>query len=311
MAGTYVFMVLFALIRAVLSSMGRPGFALLAIVAALPLKAAANWAFIYGAWGAPALGVAGAGLASLVVAALMGGSLTVYILTSPSFAEFEDPEPVSLDLRELWQLARSGFLLGLVAVSETGVFLVSTIVVGLFAPSDLIVHALTFRLIAVCYLFVIGIGQAVTIRMAYLHARAARSLEVHAERAILSCGLALIAFVLVLLVIGAAPLGQLLATTVEADAGLAERISALLRIAGPTLAAVTPAHMITALLRARGDVVVPTGFTMVSYWGIALTGMLLLAAVGQGAQGVWLSLLLGASTSSACFSAYLWKRRTR
>ena len=42
MAGTYVFMLLFALIRAVFSAMGRPGFALLAIVAAVPLKAAAN-----------------------------------------------------------------------------------------------------------------------------------------------------------------------------------------------------------------------------------------------------------------------------
>jgi MATE family multidrug resistance protein len=309
MAGTYVFMVLFALIRAVLSAMGRPGFALLAIVAAVPLKAAANWAFIYGAWGAPELGVAGAGLASLAVAVLMGGSLTVYILTSPSFAEFDDPAPVPLGLRELWQLARSGLLLGLVAVSETGVFLVSTIVVGLLAPGDLIVHALTFRLIAVCFLFVVGIGQAVTIRMAYLHARAARSLEVHAERAILSCGFALIALVLGVLVLGAAPLGRLLASTVHADADLAERVSALLRIAGPTLAAVTPAHMITALLRARGDVAVPTGFTMVSYWGVALTGMLLLAAAGHGAAGVWLSLLLGASTSSVCFSVYLWKRR--
>jgi len=53
MAGTYIFMVLFALARSVLSAMGRPGPALLAIVVALPIKAAANYAFIWGAWGAP------------------------------------------------------------------------------------------------------------------------------------------------------------------------------------------------------------------------------------------------------------------
>ena len=308
MAGTYVFMLLFALIRGVFSAMGRPGFALLAIVAAVPLKAAANWALIYGAWGAPELGVAGAGLASLAVAVLIGGSLTVYLFASPSFAAFEGPEPASLDFHELRRLARSGFLMGLVAVSETGVFLASTIVIGLFAPNELIVHALTFRLIAICYLFVVGIGQAVTIRMAYLHARAAGNLEFHAKRAILSCALALVALVLVLLVLGAAPLGRLLASTVESDAGLGDRIATLLRIAGPTLAAVIPAHMITALLRAREDVVVPTGFTIMSYWGIALTAMLLLAAAGHGAQGVWLSLLLGASVSSVWFSAYLWQR---
>jgi multidrug resistance protein, MATE family len=308
MAGTYVFMLLFALIRAVLSAMGRPGPALLAIVVAVPLKAAANYALIYGAWGAPELGVVGAGLASLAVAVLMSTSLMFYLFASPFFAVFDAPEPASLDFRELRRLTRSGFLMGLVAVSETSVFLASTVVVGLFAPNELIVHALTFRLIAICYLFVVGIGQAVTIRMAYLHARAAGNLEFHAKRAILSCGLALVALVLVLLVLGAAPLGRLLASTVESDAGLADRIATLLRIAGPTPAAVIPAHMITALRRAREDVVVPTGFTITSYWGIALTAMLLLAAAGHGAQGVWLSLLLGASVSSVCFSAYLWQR---
>ena len=136
MAGTYVFMLLFALIRAVFSAMGRPGLALLAIVAAVPLKAAGNYALIYGAWGAPELGVAGAGLASLAVAVLMSTSLMVYLFASPSFAVFDDPEPASLDFRELWRLTRSGFLMGLVAVSETGVFLASTIVIGLFAPNE-------------------------------------------------------------------------------------------------------------------------------------------------------------------------------
>ena len=307
MAGTFVFMLLFALVRAVLSAIGRPGLAVLAIVSAVPLKAATNYAFIFGAWGAPELGVAGAGLASLVVAVLMGGSLTVYMFVSPSFAAFEDPQPVTFDLRALWRIARSGILMGLMAVSETGVFLASTIVVGLFAPGELIVHGLTFRPFAICYLLVIGIGQAVTIRMAFLHARGAGNLELHAKRAILSCTLALVALALVVLVVGAAPLGRLLASMVETDAGLADRVANVLRIAGLTLAAVIPAHMITALLRAREDVVVPTGLTMTSYWGIALSAMLLYAAAGHGAQGVWLSLLLGASASSVCSTVYLWQ----
>jgi Na+-driven multidrug efflux pump len=70
-----------------------------------------------------------------------------------------------------------------------------------------------------------------------------------------------------------------------------------------------PAHMITALLRARDDVAVPTGFTMASYWGVALTAMLLFATAGHGARGVWLALLLGASLSSLCFAAYVLKDR--
>ena len=74
-----------------------------------------------------------------------------------------------------------------------------------------------------------------------------------------------------------------------------------------TLAALVPGHAITALLRARNDVAVPTGSAVLSYWGVALAAMLLLAGTGLGAGGAWLSLLLGASVSSTCLAAYLWK----
>jgi Na+-driven multidrug efflux pump len=171
------------------------------------------------------------------------------------------------------------------------------------------VHALAFRSIGVCYLFVVGVGQAATVRMAYLYARGVRPLEVHAERALVACGLALVALVLAALVAGAGPLGGLLAAMVRTEWDLAAPVAALLRVAGLALAAMIPAHMITALLRARDDVAVPTGFTMASYWGVALTAMLLHATAGHGARGVWLALLLGASLSSLCFAAYVLKDR--
>jgi MATE family multidrug resistance protein len=310
MAGSYVFMLLFTLARAVLSSVARPGLALLAVMAALPVKVAANYAFIYGAWGAPELGAAGAGLASFLVAALMGGSLTAYLFVSPSFREFDDPRSASVDLRQLCELARAGVLMGVTAVSETGVFLGSTIVVGLLAPQDVLAHALAFRAMAVCYLPVAGLGQAVTIRMAFLHARAADRPQAHAVRAIaLSC-IGLIVLVLGLLWLGADWLGGVLAMAVEAQGDLAGRVTDLLGAAGPTLAALIPAHVIAALLRARNDVAIPTGLTVVSYWGVALGIMLLLAHAGHGAYGAWLSLLIGASVCSAGLGVYLWRLRS-
>jgi MATE family multidrug resistance protein len=309
MAATYLFMVLFALVRAALSAMGRPGLAVVAIVAALPVKIAANFAFIEGAWGAPALGVAGAGLASLLVAVLMGGSLTLYLLLSSSFAPFDRPEPGKFKIDGYGLLARTGLLMGLIAVSETGVFLASTIVVGLLAPGELVVHALTFRSIAIGYLLVAGVGQAVTIRMAQLHGAASRRLEGHAEHAMTTCAIAIVALLLAVLVGGAMPLGWLLAQTVHGGGDIAGRISALLWIAGPTLAALVPAHMVTALLRARSDIAIPTVLTIASYWGVALTGMLLLASAGMGARGVWLGLMCGAVTASVAFLLYYFRDR--
>ncbi|HEY7600342.1 MAG TPA: MATE family efflux transporter, partial [Candidatus Limnocylindrales bacterium] len=265
-----------------------------------------NHVLIHGAWHIPALGVAGAGLASLMVAVLMGGSLTAYLFVSSSFAEFDDPAPVPLHLGALWRLAASGALMGLIAVSETGVFLASTIVVGLLAPQDVLAHVLAFRAMAVCYLFVAGIGQAVTIRVAFLDARAAGSRHVHTRRAVASSCMGLVVLVLALFLLGADRLAGVLAAMVGRQGGPADHVAALLPVAGLTLAALAPAHLASALLRARNDVAAPTAFNAFSYWGVALVAMSLLVASGQGARGAWLGLLLGASVCSACFAAYLW-----
>ena len=304
MAGTYVFMVLFALVRAVLSAMGRPGAALLVICAALPVKIFANYAFIAGAWGMPALGATGAGMASLLVGLLMGGPLLLHLFASKSFAEF-DPLPDQVFVPpETSGLAISGSLLGLTAVAETGVFLASTIVIGLFAAGDLLAHTLAFRAVATWYLLIAAVGQAVTIRVAYLAARSARGLERHALRAVASFGLVLMAAILLSLVACADPLGRLLASTISGGADLADPTADLLRVAGLTLAALVPAHMMTAVLRARRIVGVPTGLTLVCYWGLALGIMLVLSRAGFGAWGVWASLLLGALASSIVFAIY-------
>jgi MATE family multidrug resistance protein len=197
--------------------------------------------------------------------------------------------------------------MGVTAVSETGVFLASTLVVGLLARQDMLAHALAFRAMAVCYLFVAGLGQAATIRMAFLGARAVGDRQARAARAIALSSLGLIGVVLALLLPGADRLAHALAATVAAQDGLDDGIAALLPLAGLTLAALVPGHAITALLRARNDVAFPTGSAVLSYWGVALAAMLLLAGAGLGARGAWLSLLLGASLCSACLAAYLWK----
>lgn len=310
MAGTYMFMVLFALVRAVLSAMGRPGAAILAICAALPVKLGANFVFIGGMWGVPAFGAVGAGLASLLVAVLMGGSLLSYLWFSKSFSEFDAyPDgvfvpPSTFVIPSSRALAASGSLLGLTAVAETGVFLASTIVVGMFAANDLIVHALAFRALATGYLLIASVGQAATLRMAYLGARSAKGLERHALRAVLAFSLALIAFILVVMVAAAAPLGRLLASTIEGGACLAAPTADLLRVAGLTLAALVPAHMFAALLRARRIVGMPTALMLTCYWGLGLGLMLLLCKMGLGVWGTWASLLIGAVAASVAFAAY-------
>jgi MATE family multidrug resistance protein len=177
-------------------------------------------------------------------------------------------------------------------------------VVGMFAANDLIVHALAFRALATGYLLIAAVGQAATLRMAYLGARSAKGLERHALRAVLSFSVALIAIILLVMVAGATPLGRVLASTIEGGAYLAAPTADLLRVAGLTLAALVPAHMFAALLRARRIAGMPTALMLACYWGVGLGLMLLLCKMGLGALGSWTSLLIGAVAASTAFAVY-------
>jgi MATE family multidrug resistance protein len=301
MAGAFVLLVLFAMARHVLSATGRSRFAVLAIAAALPVNAILNHVFMAGAFGIEGIGAAGAGLASLVVALGLGGSAAAYLFLSRSFDGFRAPPYTERVLapRELLRLARPAALMGLGAVAETGVFLLSTMVVGLIAPGMLVAHTLAFRAMGACYLLLAGIGQAATIRVAYLSRRGMPLLEAYACTAIISCGAALIS--LLVLAFGAAPrqIAGLMALTIGSDdpALLAETMR-LVPLAGLALAAAVPAHIICATLKAQGKALAALALLAVGHWGVGLTTMLACSWADFGATGVWVALTLGALAAS-------------
>ena len=288
MAGAFVLLVLFAMARHVLSATGRSRFAVVAIAAALPANAILNHLFMSGGFGIEGMGVAGAGLASLVVAIGLGGSTTAYLFLSRSFDSFRDPPRTERVLapRELLRLAGPAMLMGLGAVAETGVFLVSTLVVGLITPGMLIAHTLAFRAMGACYLLLAGIGQATTIRVAYLSGRATPRLQAYACTAIVSCGAALISFLVLTFCAAPRRIASLMTMTIGSDdpAVIADT-ARLVPLAGLALAAAVPAHMICATLKAQGQPLAALALLAVGHWGVGLTAMLISSLVGLGRRG--------------------------
>jgi MATE family multidrug resistance protein len=309
MAGAFGFMVLFAFGRHVLGAVARSGFAIGAIVLALPLNALANHVLMGGVFGWSGLGVAGAGLASLVVAIGMGGSVIAYVFLSPSFGRYRAPVmPPVFVLSELLALMRPAVLMGLAAIAETGPFLCATILVGAVAADDLMAHGLAFRVMAVCYLLLAGLGQAVTLRIAFLRGRSAHRREEHAIRTMGLLGFALCAGILALF--GLNP--TLVAWAVACGVGFAEpelvsETAALLPLTGLALAAAVPAHLVCAVMRARGQARAALAVFATGHSCAGMMAMALLGATGFGAAGVWSGLVLGASIGSACA---LWRLKS-
>jgi MATE family multidrug resistance protein len=309
MAGAFLLLVLFAMARHVLSATGRSRVAVIAIALAVPANAALNRLFMAGGFGIDGIGVAGAGLASLVVALGLCGATTAYLFLAPSFDNFRDlPRTERIIVpAELLRLARQAVQMGLGAIAETGGFLASTLIVGLVAPNLLVAHTLAFRALGICYLLIAGVGQAATIRLAFLSGRPARRGEPHARTALMWCGAALMT--LLVLVFCGFPTGiaRLMALAVGVDSpALIGAAAGLIPLAGVALAAVVPAHLVCAMLKANGRTKTALAVQVAGQWGIGLTAMLFVWWLGLGATGVWIALICGAVAASVF--AILWSR---
>jgi multidrug resistance protein, MATE family len=300
MAGAFVFMLLVALARNALAAVDRGDVPVWVMVAMVPLNAFGNSIFMYGLFGLPEMELAGAGAASLLVAAFAAASLSAYVLLSRRMLPFA----VLTGLQLLasppsWSLVRAGLLTGATSLCETGVYLSSSFLMAAFAPEAVAAHAIVFRTLALTYVLVTGVGQAVTIRLAHAMGSGRRSLRDGVVNASLLWVLLLLPTWMLVLNIGPAwALGVLQqGNSVEP---LADLISGLSPLAGVAAAALAASVLAFGILRAHQDVLAPALLNLTGYWGIGFSLMVVLAGpAGYGATGVWTGLAVGSLATAA------------
>jgi len=301
MAGALVLMMVVALSRSVLPAVGLGSVPLYVMAAAVPLNAFADAAFMYGWLGLPAMGLVGAGAASLVVAAGMAGTLVACLIFAPAMRSFQVARQL-LAAKLTGGLAKAGALTGAVALCETGVYLSSTAVVGFFAIDAVPAHVAVFRSVAMTYVLGTGFAQAITIHAARGIAVSGRmhNLVRAAHLLVIILGPAFFAFLMV------AP--NLIGAAMEVDGS---EIRALTPWAGLAVCSLVPTVVSFGFLRARVDVVVPAVISLFGYWGVGFTTMIVLAGpAGLGAEGIWIGLAAGTGATALASWTYL-KRQER
>ena len=140
----------------------RPAVLVFAAVAATGLNILFNWIFIYGNWGAPALGVAGAALGSVLATAVQALCLLAIFWVRPLREEFGTgawkPDPVIFK-----QLVRTGAPAGLMPVFDLftwGVVLVWMI--GLFGTAHLAANTIVIRYLHLAFMPTFAFGATLT-----------------------------------------------------------------------------------------------------------------------------------------------------
>ena len=176
MAGRFLEILLWAMIpnvmasvlRNFVSALGRPVFATAITVLAIVVNALGNYAFVFGHFGAPALGLDGSALSSVVTAFAMLAAYAVGILRDRRlrryhvFGRWWRPE-----WQRLRDLVRIGVPIALIILAEGGLFSSAAFLMGLIGQAELAGHTVALQVAALAFQIPFGVGQAVTIRVGY------------------------------------------------------------------------------------------------------------------------------------------------
>ena len=269
-------------------ALNHPWPPMLILLGSVALNVALNWILIYGNLGAPAMGLTGAGLATLLSRIAALAVVIAYILRARRFAGAL-PESWKLPLQ--WERARSLLKIGLPGAGqlllEVSAFTVATVMIGWLGKEALAAHQIALTCASTSFMFPLGIGMATTIRIG-------QALGANEPARVRAIGLA--SFGLGVLVMSAAGLvftfgNEWIARAFVDDAGVV-RIAAKLLVIAAFFQIFDGLQVVgSCTLRGLNDAIVPMVACLVAYWLVFLPFAWLAAFhFGLGAAGIWCGL---------------------
>ena len=284
-----------------LEGLGRTLPAMIITSAGVVANVGVNWVFVFGHWGAPAMGAEGAQLATTIIRGLMMVVLLAYVFTHPGFRRFALIGPV----RRLWQqgktLRRLGYPMGLATGIEALAFTAMTILAGLLGKAHLAAFQTANSLVSLVFMVAIGIGAGTAVRVAQAVGRGDRRAVVLSAWS--GTGLATIVLAAMGLVFILAP--ESLARLYVSEEHVIALAAPVFQVAGGLLLFHGAQTVLMASLRGIGDVWVPTAVQFVGGWILMLPiGAALAFTVNNGAPGLMGGLFVGVVFVAA---ALMWR----
>lgn len=163
-------MLLASVLRNFVSALGRPIFATAITGIGILVNAFANYALIFGNFGAPELGLEGAAFATIITSLVVLGAYIIAIRIDPRLHRYHIFGKLwSPDWDRFWQIIRIGVPIALTVTAEAGIFGAAAFLMGRFGAAELAGHTVALQLAALAFQVPFGVGQAVTIRVGYFY----------------------------------------------------------------------------------------------------------------------------------------------
>ncbi len=250
-----------------------------------------NYILIYGKFGAPELGLLGAGIATLISRIMMAIVMVLYVLKHHSYKPYLASLGIkNLDVTLIKDLLKIGIPAGLQFVFEVGAFSMAALMMGWIGAPTQAAHQIAINMASISYMTVSGLGTAAAIRVGNQLGKKQYKTMKNAALTLIAMGTALMIVFAGIFIIGKDTLPLLYndqPEVVSIAAGLLI-IAALFQLSDGVQV------ISLGALRGMKDVKIPTLITFLAYWVIALPlGYVLGFSYGYGASGIWFGLFLG------------------
>lgn len=293
----------FCLQKQFLEGMGNTRVAMVISIFMNGLNILLNWVFIFGHWGAPAMGATGAGIATLISRTIMPllflGAIVIKREWRLYFRLFKEQTHL-FSLGQLKRLWETGAPIGSQTVLETVLFTLSFIIVGWLGKEALAAQQIANQIADLTFMLALGIGSATTIRVSHQLGRG----DMEAVRMASNASIHL---VLLMNTIGAVlmiSLRHLIPYLFTEDTAVIEIASTLILIAGLFQYADGMQAVGAAMLRGITDVKIPMVYAFIAYIVIALPiGLFCMFVLNWGAPGIWIGFIVGLSVAAVLFHA--------
>ena len=301
----YPGMSVYVVFRGICEGMGRTRPAMVIAGSLLGVNALLNYAFIYGAFGAPELGGVGCGVATAIVMWLSAAFILVVVTrrfyASTQLFRGDRRGGWRPDLATFARLARIGIPIGVTVFFEFGVFSLITLLLAEFGANVVAGHTIAMNINGLAFMIPMSLGMAASIRVGhcvgaenFAEARVVGQTALRASFAYAAlAGLAIF------------PLRSLLVGLYTQSPDVIEvATNLLIFVAAYQLVDDTQATAI-GVLRGYKDTKAPMWLALTGYWVIGLPiglscGYGWLGLPELGVYGFWIGLAIGLTFVAIC-----------
>lgn len=303
----------YIVLRSFISALERPGWALAIVFMAVALNVLANWCFMFGNLGFPAMGIAGSGLATSLSSLLMFVGMVAVVTFEPKFRRYR---LFGRFWRSDWPrfvgLLKLGLPIAGIMAFEVTIFNAAALFMGMIGAASLAAHAIAMQIASISFMVPLGLSQAVTVRVGLAFGARSREGISRAGWTAFVLGVGFMALAALPMVLWPKTLiGAFIDLGDPANATVIGLAVAFLAFAG-LFQIVDGAQSVAAgMLRGLHDTKIPMIYAAIGYWGIGLPlGVLLAFPFGLRGVGIWMGLSAGLAAVSVLLLSR-WLRRDR